>query len=166
MPILSSSPSWLKSTFSLYISPLSSLRFACGSWVGFWSDLWWSNLCLGGLIGFMVVWYVLWWGFMVVIDFRFCFSFPGWWWWCSCGFEIWLWFWWLGLVVLGGGDNSNGCCGCGGGWMGLVSNELWVFFFLWWLVVEWVLWLVGCGGSWLWLWLWIFFFFLVVTSGG
>ena len=96
-PSISSAPFLQKSNFSLYLVPLPSLGFACGSWVGFWSDLRWFDLCFGGSISSMVVWYVLRWGFVVLIDFRFCFSFPGWYRWCSCGFVIWLWFWWLGL---------------------------------------------------------------------
>ena len=60
-----------------------------------------SRVCLWQLgwvlIGFTMVRSVLRWGFVVLIDFRFCFSFPGWWRWCSCGLVIWLWFWWLGL---------------------------------------------------------------------
>ena len=66
-----------------------------------------------GLIGFMVVWYVLWWGFVGSINFRSCFSFLVLFWWCGCGFRlvIWLWFWWLGVVVLGGGDSGRDCCG-------------------------------------------------------
>ena len=69
---------------------------------------------------------------------------------------IWLQFWWLEVVVLVGGDSGRGCCGYSGGYMGFVSNEVFFFFFQWWLVVEWVLWLVGCGVSWLWF---SFFFF-------
>ena len=105
-------------------------------------------------------------GLCVLIDFCFFFCFTEWWWWCSCGFVIWLHFWWLGV------------------WFGVVVivavvvvaivvvewvlclMSFFVFFSTWWwLVVEWVLWLEGCGGSWL----WVFFFFwllVVVTSGG
>ena len=111
----------------LSLSALSGLLVAVG--LG-------SNRIYGGPIyasmfrsGFMVIWYVHRWGFVGLIDFRFCISFPEWWWWCSCGFVIWLWCLRVGVVVLGGGDSFCSFCGCGGGWMGLVSNELWVFFF-------------------------------------
>ena len=101
MPNFSPSPFPLKWTFSLYLVTLSSLGLACGSWVGFWLDSQWFVVCFDGPIGFLVVWFVLWWGFVGPINFRFCFSFFGWWWWCGCGFEfvIWLWFCWLGVVV-------------------------------------------------------------------
>ena len=33
-------------------------------------------------------------------------------------------------MVLGDGDSGSSCCGCGGGRMGLVSNELWFYFIL------------------------------------
>ena len=114
MPNLSPSPFLLKSTFSLYLVTLSFLGLACGSWVGFRLDSQWFDMCFDGPIGFMMVWYVLRWGFVGLINFRFSFSFPDWWWWwwCGFGFVIWLWFWWLGVVVLGGGDSGNGCCGC------------------------------------------------------
>ena len=84
------------------------------------------------LIGFTMVWSVLRWGFVCLIDFFFFFS--------------------RMMVVM----------------------QLWVlclmrfFFFFpsrWWLVVEWVLWLVGCGGSWLWFSFFSFFFFLVFSGG-
>ena len=142
MPNLSPSSSQLKSTFSLYIVPLSSLRLACGSWVGFRSDLRWSDHIYGGLICVSMGlcgsdWFL----------FLFRFSFHGWWWWCGCGFVILV----VRVVVWGGGDN-------GSGWMGFVSIEV-VFFFGWRLVVEWVLWLVGYGGWWL------FFFFPPIFGG-
>ena len=50
--------------------------------------------------------------------------------------------------------------------MGLAYNELSVFFFFflrWWLVVEWVLGLMGCDGSWLGF---FFFFFFLIFGGG
>ena len=46
--------------------------------------------------------------------------------------------------------------------MGFVSNEFFFFSPQWWLVVEWVLWLVGFGGSWQWF---SFSFFLVFGGG-
>ena len=153
MPSLSPSPSRLKSTFSLYLVPLSYLEYACGNWVGFRSDLWWSDLCFGGPIRFMVVWYVLQWGFVGLIDFCFCFCFflfsddggdavVGLWF--GCDFGGWgLWFWVVVIVVV-------------------VVVAI--------VVVEWVLCLMSCVCVFFFFFLFLFFFFFfslsLVVAGG
>ena len=122
-------------SLSLYLVLLSSLRLACGSWVGFWSNLQWSDHIYGGLICASVGLFGFDWFSFLFLFFRMkammqlwvcdlvvclvvggCGS--GWWW--RWQWLLWLW-WWL-----------NGFC--------VYWVVVFFFFFGWWLVVEWVLW--------------------------